>query len=77
MADLPRVRCLVTYCYEEYHSVDKQLLQLTWAIPFAAAVVCLHAHVLLLCLQVLLENYLMLAAALENQNLGRMQDMLQ
>jgi hypothetical protein len=31
----------------------------------------------LFCLQVLLENYLMLAAALENQNLGRMQDMLQ
>lgn len=28
-------------------------------------------------LQVLLENYLMLAAALENQNIGRMQDMLQ
>jgi hypothetical protein len=41
-----------------------------------AVVVCLHAFVLL-CLQVLLENYLMLAAALENQNLGRMQDMLQ
>jgi hypothetical protein len=42
----------------------------------AVAVVCLHAC-LLLGLQVLLENYLMLAAALENQNLGRMQDMLQ
>lgn len=27
--------------------------------------------------QVLLENYLMLSAALENQNLGRLQDMLQ